>query len=378
MKKFIVWASIVIIILLIGFFAVAYAMRDLPPEEIRKNAWAAIGNARREEAAKYSEDYLIKAESAYRLGLRLAGRESARLFFLRDFDVARSRFEDALHNAELAAESARGSRESLKFNAESSMNKGRDLVQGIDNLRKTIRLDEIRALKLRRGKIALHEAQIYYRAGEYADAAETAEKAIDQLENVQEMAVGVAKRYMDRDHIQKWKRWISETIEHSRERGTTAIIVDKLKHMLSLYQNGERLKSYKADLGFNFINDKFYAGDNATPEGKYKVIKKKGRGQTIYYKALLLNYPNHDDWQRFQQAKNRGYISKNARIGGMIEIHGEGGKNADWTKGCVALSNKDMDELFALIEIGTPVTIVGSADFNREFTEFVERNGNSK
>jgi len=43
----------------------------------------------------------------------------------------------------------------------------------------------------------------------------------------------------------------------------------------------------------------------------------------------------------------------------LIEIHGEGGKGANWTQGCIALKNEDMDELFDLAQIGTPVTIVG-------------------
>ena len=49
-----------------------------------------------------------------------------------------------------------------------------------------------------------------------------------------------------------------------------------------------------------------------------------------------------------------------AGIGGLIEIHGEGGRGRDWTRGCVALANPDIDDLFRHVEVGTPVTIVGS------------------
>jgi lipoprotein-anchoring transpeptidase ErfK/SrfK len=57
----------------------------------------------------------------------------------------------------------------------------------------------------------------------------------------------------------------------------------------------------------------------------------------------------------------RGELHLRARIGGLIEIHGEGGQGRDWTNGCVALSNRDMDEVFALARVGTRVTIVGTS-----------------
>ena len=88
-------------------------------------------------------------------------------------------------------------------------------------------------------------------------------------------------------------------------------------------------------------------------------MRKQDAGQSRFYKSLLLNYPNEEDWQRFDQAKRERFISSGSRIGGLIMIHGEGRKNVDWTQGCVALLNRDMDALFSWTEVGTPVTIVG-------------------
>jgi L,D-peptidoglycan transpeptidase YkuD (ErfK/YbiS/YcfS/YnhG family) len=53
-------------------------------------------------------------------------------------------------------------------------------------------------------------------------------------------------------------------------------------------------------------------------------------------------------------------VPANAGIGSLIEIHGEGGQGRDWTDGCVALSNSDMDRVFSHARVGTPVTIVGT------------------
>ena len=74
----------------------------------------------------------------------------------------------------------------------------------------------------------------------------------------------------------------------------------------------------------------------------------------------MINYPNEADKARFAEGVRKGLISKRANIGGLIEIHGGGGKGLNWTDGCVALTNEDMDKIFEMAEIGTPVTIIGS------------------
>lgn len=99
-------------------------------------------------------------------------------------------------------------------------------------------------------------------------------------------------------------------------------------------------------------------GDKATPEGMYKIINKFYG--TKYNNALLLDYPNPDDKERFLTEKSKGIIPHNAKIGGGIEIHGSGGKGVDWTEGCIALADSEMEVIFRIATIGTPVTIVGS------------------
>ena len=73
-----------------------------------------------------------------------------------------------------------------------------------------------------------------------------------------------------------------------------------------------------------------------------------------------MNYPNEDDLKRFKDNKKNGNIDQGARIGNLIEVHGHGGKGIDWTDGCVALSDADMDKLYPLCSVGTEVIIVGS------------------
>jgi hypothetical protein len=74
----------------------------------------------------------------------------------------------------------------------------------------------------------------------------------------------------------------------------------------------------------------------------------------------LLDYPNDEDLKKFRREISRGTLPASAKIGGMIEIHGNGGKGIDWTQGCVALTDRDMDLIYNIAKVGTPVTIVGS------------------
>ena len=173
-------------------------------------------------------------------------------------------------------------------------------------------------------------------------------------------AAAVAARYADERVLVRWRRWKAETIAWSRRERRAAIVVSKEGHRLTLYLDGEAVRSYRADMGFNWVADKRAAGDGATPEGRYSVAARKSGGQTIYYKALLLDYPNAEDRRAFARARAAGDVSPGAGIGGLIEIHGEGGRGRDWTQGCVALANPDIDDLFRRVEVGTPVTIIGS------------------
>jgi len=137
---------------------------------------------------------------------------------------------------------------------------------------------------------------------------------------------------------------------------------------LMLYQNGSLFKSYPIAIGRHGSSLKLHAGDRATPEGKYWIIRKLPMSK--YYKALLINYPNEDDKDKFNSAKQRGEIPRSIGIGGRVEIHGGG--NDGMTYGCIALDNNHMDEIFAMVDVGTNVTIVGSTDYDNDISSALE------
>ena len=183
-----------------------------------------------------------------------------------------------------------------------------------------------------------------------------------------------AARYADASLVSRWRRMVTETVAWSRNSGNPAIVVLKENHRLDLYDNGRIVRSYPADMGYRSVNDKLRSGDAATPEGRYRITEKKP-GST-YYKAFALNYPNDEDRSQFERLKRQGQIPRGASLGGLIEIHGEGGRGKDWTKGCVALANDDIDELFRKVGVGTPVTIVGG-DGQGAFARLVRESGSA-
>lgn len=155
------------------------------------------------------------------------------------------------------------------------------------------------------------------------------------------------------------------------------IRVSKSKQTIYLYKGTELTKTYAADLGYNSFADKERRGSTRerdhwrTPEGTFTVINKNANSQ--FYKAFVLNYPNSEDaerglkqgiitegqYQAIVRAEAEGRMPPmNTALGGMIEIHGNGtGARSNWTQGCIAVRNSDMDELFAIIKVGTPVLV---------------------
>jgi murein L,D-transpeptidase YafK len=147
------------------------------------------------------------------------------------------------------------------------------------------------------------------------------------------------------------------------------IVIKKAKKKLFLYSEEKLLRTYPVKLGFNPVGDKVRQGDKRTPEGSYYICMKNPRSK--YYLSLGLSYPSIEDAERGLEQK---LITKNDRdriieriskksippwdtpLGGEIFIHG-GGETWDWTYGCVALRNKDIEELFKVIALGTEVII---------------------
>jgi len=153
--------------------------------------------------------------------------------------------------------------------------------------------------------------------------------------------------------------------------------VSKDAERVYLYEGTRRVVALPADFGYNAFMDKKQRGshlrrdDWRTPEGTLYVVRKDPHSQ--FDRALVLNYPTAEDAARglenglITEAEHDAIVEAqktfdvppmDTALGGMIEIHGEGtGAARNWTRGCVALHNRDLDRLWNRVDIGTPVVI---------------------
>lgn len=145
-------------------------------------------------------------------------------------------------------------------------------------------------------------------------------------------------------YAQKHKRCIDTPLNQKVD----SIVVFKSLREMAVFNNTHLLKWYPIQLGFEPVGKKHFKGDGKTPEGKYYISMKKA--VSICHKALLISYPNNED---------RAYALKcNKDTGGDVEIHGLVNgeeQNAasyideDWTFGCIAVNNLQIDELYQYV-----------------------------
>lgn len=254
------------------------------------------------------------------------------------------------------------------------------LTQSADAVRRRLRvLDDLTLSLVERGQargrltrasLALGEADTLIRQAKFDEAQARLERALSLAAEAEKAVLSHISRYLDPAQVRSWKTDAEQTIAESKRRGGTAVIVSKLERRLLVYKNGNLYRTYDVGLGFNGLADKRFAGDNATPEGRYTVIRKIP--SSLYYKALLIDYPNDEDRRSFAREKARGAIPQYVGIGGDVEIHG-GGEDS-LTRGCVSLDNDKMDELYALVAVGTPITIIGTMEIENYVIKAIRDN----
>jgi len=147
------------------------------------------------------------------------------------------------------------------------------------------------------------------------------------------------------------------SLSESKDIKADLVTVVKSDRKMYLSNNGKILKIYNIALGGNPVGHKKVQGDQKTPEGYYRLDYLKQKSS--FYKALHVSYPNTQDCCDARKAGKSP--------GGSIMIHGQPNnlglfkswieKRKDWTAGCIALLNSDMDEVLKFVKVGTPIHI---------------------
>jgi lipoprotein-anchoring transpeptidase ErfK/SrfK len=330
-----------------------------PPQEEMALAKSAVEAAVKAGAQQYAEERFQEAQDSLRettLALRQAYRRN---ILTRDYRRVTIKASATIDKGYEAAVEAVRNKRMMRKKAEEMVDEAHRTVEATKRAIENLPPDPATRFQFITADVLLRESRLAFSRGEFQKAVEKARGVQDRIGRTTVAAKSVIDRYASSEQGATWKKWAQETIAWSDGANSYAIIVDKINRACRLYYDGKLVKSYKADLGPNFIKDKLVAGDRATPEGKYRITGITGPGGSRYYRALHLNYPNAEDIARFNEMKRKGLISKRASIGGLIEIHGAGGRGKDWTAGCVALRNRDIDDLARRVRVGTPVTIVG-------------------
>ncbi len=143
---------------------------------------------------------------------------------------------------------------------------------------------------------------------------------------------------------------------HAVPEKADSILILKHDHLLELLADGKVIRTYKVALGSGGLARKERQGDGRTPEGRYVIDSRNVHSS--YHKALHVSYPNAEDRKRA--------AALGVSPGGDIMIHGlpngrgwigPAHQTIDWTLGCIAVTDQEIDEIWNLVPLGTPVEI---------------------
>ena len=130
----------------------------------------------------------------------------------------------------------------------------------------------------------------------------------------------------------------------------TSVIVQKGRRQMFLLHENEVLEAYQFELGFAPTGHKEVEGDGRTPEGAYFINRKNPNSS--FYLSIGISYPNNADRARAH--------ALGQSPGGDIFIHGTPrpkGRENDWTAGCIAVKDREMEDIYAMVNVGTPIFI---------------------
>jgi len=351
---------IIVSAVLAGAWVAAFSFRHPPVASLEK-ALAAVAEARRLGASEMAPTLLKEAEDDLRYAQQAIAEENARLLPIWSYAFADSLLHEAASAAERAGRATVEKQQTRRTQVQNALAEiTRDVRTWSERLRNGLTLLECERL-LVRAKTTLNLATDLVNKGSHPEAMAFLDSTSHLVDRLAEQ-YGSYQEQSERENG-AWRRWVQQTVERSAASGSYAVIVDKLAHRLFLLKAGKITKSYACDLGYNSGHQKRRSGDGATPEGMYRVTAVKQHSK--YHKALLVNYPNDADRARYRKNVRAGLVRAGAHLGGLIEIHGEGGAGRDWTDGCVAVTNKHMDELMRIASVGMPVTIVRSSGLKK-------------
>jgi hypothetical protein len=358
MKRRLLFVFLVLIVLAVSTASIFIYLKKETPLKAIQRAREAISLAEKEKSLAYANVPFLQAKVYYDSAMLHWQKENEKWFFQRAFDISIDYAEKSTWYAQEAVARTKKSSNEIKTLLHHQIADINKTVEHFESTYKKMPLTPTLRKQWTQGRIILEEGILAYKGGNYLKAIDKLDSAYVLIQKVYQYPQGILHDYFT--SLPRWIREEKEIRERSVKEKKVVLVVDKYNRELKVYKNGSIQSTYEVELGPNWVGDKHLQGDKTTPEGLYQVLKKKNEKDTKYFRALLLNYPNEEDKARFEENQKQGVVGEKAKIGGLIEIHGNGGKGIDWTEGCIALTDKEVDKLFALCSVGTEVLIVGS------------------
>ena len=357
-----VWRNVLILIVIAAFIPIIIfllvRLTPQPPIGEVEYAREILSKANENHASTYSGKLFNEAKVLYDSAMVNWQKENKKFLYFRDYDNVARFAELSAKKGEQAMVNSKISYSNLQIKTKHKIDSLNSFVVNMDKRFTAYPLSAEIRNRISKGKMLLKESEIAFKKGQYLHANRKMTDSEYLLTSSFENATTNLSEYFKSFPV--WKKWADWTLKESRQTSSYSIIIDKFSRKCFVYLKGVKKYEYNVELGSNWVGDKREKGDKATPEGMYKIIKKFEKSKTKYYKALLLDYPNETDREEFKQKIANGTLPASAKIGELIEIHGTGGRGIDWTEGCVALTDSEMDVIYKIADVGTPVTIVGS------------------
>ncbi len=300
-----------------------------------------------------SEDYL-KYKESYRQAKNKLIKEKRKFIWFRKYKPVRLAFKNVLDEGAKLSQKVEIEKEIKSNKIMSQLASLKNRIDAVKKLSLIAKETLVARSAIISAELLMSEVGFMKQEGNLIAAEEKLNDISPYIEKAEETVRSFLARYVNERAIRTWKRWVNETISESTKNNIVVIIIDKLDRKLTVYKKGKAVGTYLIGLSRNGLSDKLHSGDFAIPEGKYRITKKLPSRR--YHKALLLSYPSQEDLEEFSSAKMKGLVPEGASIGDSIEIHGGG--NESLTDGCISLENKDINKIFDIVDLGTPVTIV--------------------
>jgi len=248
--------------------------------QLPEKEWKDLQAARRELRLQDPHTYLPESHSAFEAAFAKTQRkfamESNTVAFFRHTDELRQEIDQRLREACLLRDEAAAEKERQR----------KAQQQAIEQFEKTAQawsdgtLDPTQRRLIARLQLQTATAKGFWQQGDFLKVRELLETVDEEAAAFESQLEALNERYRDPREQGRWQIWALKTIEWSRNHKKAALLVDKYNRQAMLFSSGNLVQRFAVDLGWNRFPDKQQGGDGATPEGRYRVTRKKAVAQT--------------------------------------------------------------------------------------------------